>query len=270
MLDLHAERIADIALAKPEPAAGAFSVAPGVAMQIEAHGLGFAYGVEGHAFRGIDFSIRPGETVGISGPSGSGKSTLVKVLVGLLDRSEGELTINGRDIRDLDRASYRTALGVVLQDDQLFAGTIEDNISFFDPAHDPKKVLQAARIAGIEAEIMAMPMQYNTIVGSLGSALSGGQKQRVLLARALYRRPQIVFLDEAFDQLDLARERDIVAQLRALGIGVVLVSHRPESLRQVDRVVALGNPPDVIALRPRAAGAAHAQGPGSLGGPAGA
>ena len=263
MLDLHAERIADIALATPEPASTPIGMAPGVALRIEARGLGFAYGAEGFAFRAVDLTLRPGETLGISGPSGSGKSTLIKVLVGLLDRSEGDLTIGGRDIRDLDRASYRSGLGVVLQDDQLFAGTIEDNISFFDPAHDPKKVAQAARIAGIEAEIVAMPMQYNTIVGSLGTALSGGQKQRVLLARALYRRPQIVFLDEAFDQLDLARERAIVAQLKTLGIGLVLVSHRPESLRQADRLITLGDPAagaasGVIALRARVAGGTSA------------
>ncbi|HUN94366.1 MAG TPA: peptidase domain-containing ABC transporter [Burkholderiaceae bacterium] len=251
MLDLHAERIADIALAKPEPLPGAVTSGFGASLSIEARGLGFAYGVEGAAFRGIDFSIRPGESVGIIGPSGSGKSTLVKVLVGLLDRTEGELAIAGRDIRDLDRASYRRSLGVVLQDDQLFGGTIEDNISFFDPNHDPNKVKMAARLAGIDAEILSMPMQYNTIVGSLGTALSGGQKQRVLLARALYRRPQVLFLDEAFDQLDLARERDIIGGLKALGIGLVLVSHRPDSYRHVDRVVVLGDPGEVIAMRPR-------------------
>jgi ATP-binding cassette subfamily B protein RaxB len=253
MLDLHAERIADIALAKPEPPASAISTGFGAPLSIEARNLGFAYGVEGVAFRNIDFSIRPGESVGLIGPSGSGKSTLVKVLVGLLDRTEGDLLIGGREIRELDRGTYRRSIGVVLQDDQMFGGSIEDNISFFDPSHDPKKVKMAARIAGIDAEIMAMPMQYNTIVGSLGSALSGGQKQRVLLARALYRKPQILFLDEAFDQLDLAREREIVAQIKALGIGLVLVSHRPDSYRHVDRVVSLGDPADVIALRPRAA-----------------
>ncbi len=241
MLDLHAERIADIALAAPEAGAGAPSrEAPKVALAIEGQGLGFSYGVEGFVFRGVDFSVKPGETVAIVGPSGSGKTTLVKVLVGLLDRSEGTLTANGRDVRDWDRGAYRGRVGVVMQDDQLFVGTVEDNISFFDPQHDAQRVRACARLARIDAEIEAMPMQYNTMVGSLGMALSGGQKQRILLARALYRRPHILFLDEAFDQLDLAREREITEQLKTLGIGLVIVSHRPETVRAVDRLVTLG------------------------------
>ncbi len=241
MLDLHAERIADIALAKPETGAGAPpQEAPKAPLAIEGRGLGFSYGIEGFVFRGVDFSVKPGETVAIVGPSGSGKTTLVKVLVGLLDRTEGTLVANGRDVRDWDRAAYRGRIGVVMQDDQLFVGTVEDNISFFDPQHDPERVRACARLAKIDAEIEAMPMQYNTMVGSLGMALSGGQKQRILLARALYRRPHILFLDEAFDQLDLAREREITEQLKTLGIGLVIVSHRPETVRAVDRRVTLG------------------------------
>jgi ATP-binding cassette subfamily B protein RaxB len=244
MLDLHAERIADVALAKaealPAPAMDGLSK---VRFEIGARNLGFAYGPEGYAFRGVEFSARPGETVAIVGPSGSGKTTLVKVLVGLLDRSEGDITIAGRDLRDWNIGQYRAQLGVVMQDDQLFVGTIEDNISFFDPQHDPERVRECARMAMVDAEIEAMPMQFNTIVGSLGTALSGGQKQRVLLARALYRRPQIVFLDEAFDQLDLGREAQITEQLKAAGIGLVIVSHRPETVRTVDRLVRLGEPP---------------------------
>ena len=240
MLDLHAERIADIALAEPERNAPA-AFAPGAApLSIEGRGLGFAYGIEGFAFRGVDVTVLPGETVAIVGPSGSGKTTLVKVLVGLLDRTEGQLAYSGRDVRDWDRAAYRGRIGVVLQDDQLFVGTLEDNISFFDVEHDPERVRECARLAGIAEDIEAMPMQYNTIVGSLGVALSGGQKQRVLLARALYRRPQVLFLDEAFDQLDLAREREITERLKRLGISLVIVSHRPETVREVDRTVRLG------------------------------
>jgi len=253
MLDLHAERIADIALAEPEPTQPAGAQAPDAPLQIRAHALGFAYGVEGFAFRHVDFSVRPGETVAIVGPSGSGKTTLVKVLVGLLDRSEGVLEANGRDLRDWDRAAYRARLGVVMQDDQLFVGTLEDNISFFDPQYHPHVVRAAASIAGIDEEILAMPMQYNTIVGSLGTALSGGQKQRVLLARALYRKPHIVFLDEAFDQLDLAREREITERLKSLGVGLVIVSHRPETVRNVDRVVHVGQAPPAALPPPEVA-----------------
>jgi ATP-binding cassette subfamily B protein RaxB len=240
MLDLHAERIADIALAEPERAPAAALAPIAGPLAIDGKGLGFAYGIEGFAFRNVDFSVRPGETVAIVGPSGAGKTTLVKVLIGLLDRTAGSLTYSGRDVREWDRAAYRSRIGVVLQDDQLFVGTLEDNISFFDPQHDPQRVRECARLAGIAADIEAMPMQYNTIVGSLGVALSGGQKQRVLLARALYRQPQVLFLDEAFDQLDLAREQEITERLKTLGLGLVIVSHRPETVRAVDRTVRLG------------------------------
>jgi ATP-binding cassette subfamily B protein RaxB len=243
MLDLHADRIADIALAPPDAPASATAEPPAEALTIEARGLGFAYGVEGFVFRGVNFSARPGETVAIVGPSGSGKTTLVKVLVGLLERTEGELRACGRDVRDWDRGAYRKRVSVVLHDDQLFVGTIEDNISFFDPQHNPELVRACARVAMIDRDIEAMPMQYNTMVGSIGHALSSGQRQRILLARALYRKPHILFLDEAFDQLDLALEQRITTQLKQTGIGLVIVSHRPETVRAVDRTVRLGDAP---------------------------
>lgn len=244
MLDLHADRVADIALAQPEGSAELPAVAradaPSAPFALQGRDIGFAYGIEGFVFRGVDFAAKPGEMVAIVGPSGAGKTTLVKVLAGLLDRTEGSLTAAGRDVRDWDKAAYRSRIGVVMQDDHLFVGTIEDNISFFDPQHDAQRVQDCARLAMVDQEIDAMPMQFNTIVGSLGMALSGGQRSRVLLARALYRRPQILFLDETFDQLDLARERSITDGLRKTGIGLVIVSHRPETVGAVDRIVRLG------------------------------
>jgi ATP-binding cassette subfamily B protein RaxB len=231
MLDLHAERIADIALTEPEAQK---SVLPGEvgtgALTVEAKNLGFAYGPEGFVFKGVNLLISPGETVAIVGPSGCGKTTLVKVLLGLLQPTEGEVRVNGRNLADWDPAQYRPRIGAVMQDDQLFAGTIEDNISFFDTEHDPARVRECAKAAMIDEEIMAMPMQYNTIVGSLGMALSGGQKQRVLMARALYRKPQVLFLDEAFDQMDVVLERRISSALAEQSISVVIISHRKETI----------------------------------------
>lgn len=231
MLDLHAERIADIALSEPETAKPSL---PGDAvtgtLTVEAKDLGFAYGPEGFVFRSVSLAINPGEMVAIVGPSGCGKTTLIKVLLGLLPATEGEVRVNGRNLDDWDPAQYRSRVGAVMQEDQLFVGTIEDNISFFDTEHDPQRVRECARAAMIDEEIMAMPMQYNTIVGSLGMALSGGQKQRVLLARALYRRPRVLFLDEAFDQLDVALERSISQSIRNPDLALVVVSHRPETI----------------------------------------
>ena len=239
MLDLHAERIADIALAEPEATRSPMAVDAEGPLMIEAKDLGFAYGPEGHVFRGVNLRVAPGESVAIVGPSGAGKTTLIKLLVGLMEPTEGAVLVNGRDLREFDASVYRRQTGVVMQDDQLFVGTIEDNISFFDPDHDPAWVRECSKLAMIDAEISAMPMGYNTIVGSLGTALSGGQKQRVLLARALYRRPKILFLDEAFDQLDLSLERSISEGLARSGQAVVVVSHRPETIGGGYRVVHL-------------------------------
>jgi len=239
MLDLHAERIADIALATPEAAEFLAPAPAQLALTIEAEDISYAYGLEGFVFKGINCSIKKGETVALVGPSGCGKTTLIKVLVGLLPPTSGILRVCGADLKDLDVRSYRARIGVVMQDDQLFVGTLEDNVSFFDPAHDAEHARECCRLAGIEDEVLAMPMQYNTLVGNLGVALSGGQKQRILLARALYRRPEILFLDEAFDQLDLDREHQITDSLRAQGFGVVIVSHRPDTISKVDRVIEM-------------------------------
>ena len=243
MLDLHAERIADIALTEPEHSKPLLPFdAAGTSLTIEAKDLAFAYGPEGFVFRGVNLTVAPGETVAVVGPSGCGKTTLIKVLLGLLPPTEGQVRVNGRDLADWEAAQYRSRIGAVMQDDQLFVGTIEDNISFFDTEHDPQRVRESARAAMIDEEIMAMPMQYNTIVGSLGMALSGGQKQRVLLARALYRKPQVLFLDEAFDQLDVALERRISSSLGQQPLAVVIVSHRPETIAASIRMLELANP----------------------------
>lgn len=231
MLDLHAERIADIALSEPERSKPLLpSEAAGTSLTIEAKDLAFAYGPEGFVFRGVNLAVAPGETVAVVGPSGCGKTTLIKVLLGLLPPTEGQVRVNGRDLADWEAAQYRSRIGAVMQDDQLFVGTIEDNISFFDTEHDPQRVRESARAAMIDEEISAMPMQYNTIVGSLGMALSGGQKQRVLLARALYRKPQVLFLDEAFDQLDVALERRISTAIAEASLSLIIVSHRSETV----------------------------------------
>ena len=232
MLDLHAERIADIALAEAETASTTAAVfAEGAeAMTIEARNLGFAYGPEGTVFRNVNLLIRPGEIVALVGPSGCGKTTLLKVLLGLLKPTEGQVLVNGRDLRDWDLGQYRAQIGAVMQDDHLFVGTIEDNISFFDADHDPERVRACARTAQIDAEISATPMGYNTIVGSLGMSLSGGQKQRVLLARALYRNPQVLFMDETLDQVDADQEQVIRREVSSHVKSTVFVSHRAESV----------------------------------------
>ena len=210
------------------------------ALTIEAKNLGYAYGPEGYAFRNVNLQILPGERVAIVGPSGCGKTTMLKVLLGLLPPTEGQVLVNGRDLRDWDMGQYRAHVGAVMQDDQLFVGTIEDNISFFDADHDPERVRECARLAQIDAEVASTPMGYNTIVGSLGMSLSGGQKQRVMLARALYRNPQVVFLDETLDQVDATQEQSIRDQIVGRVSSLVIVSHRAESVVGA-RVIEISN-----------------------------
>ena len=243
MLDLHAERIADIALAEPESKSGSSPViaVTNEPLEIETRGLGFAYGPEGYAFRDVNMEIRPGQRIAIVGPSGCGKTTLLKVLLGLLSPTEGQVLVNGRDLRDWDIAHYRARIGAVMQEDQLFIGTIEDNVSFFDPDHDPARVRECAVLAQVDAEIANTPMGYNTIVGSLGMSLSGGQKQRVMLARALYRRPQVLFLDETLDQIDTTQENRIRDAIASIVPTSVVVSHRLESVKGLQKYFLAGN-----------------------------
>lgn len=231
MLDLHAERIADIALAEPE--AGGLSIGTVAAVagaqrepiSIEARNLGYAYGPEGYVFRNVNLKIEAGESVALVGPSGCGKTTLIKVLLGLLPATEGEVLVNGRPLKDWDMAYFRTLVAGVMQDDQLFVGSVADAIAF-GGEYDMAAIEACARAADIHDDIVKMPMGYSTFVGALGSSLSGGQKQRVLLARALYRNPTMLFLDETLDQVDVQQEERIRNAISERVSSLVLVSHR--------------------------------------------
>jgi len=240
MLGLHAERVADIALTPAETSLEAGYAGPLPVDCVEVKNLGFRY-AEGEpwVFKDCSLRIEAGECVAIAGPSGCGKTTLAKLLLGLLEPTEGTILFGGIDIRKLGLARYRSAVAAVLQDDTLFAGSIADNIAFFDPDATPLKVEAAARLAHIHDEVVAMPMNYQSLVGDMGSSLSGGQKQRVLLARALYRRPKLLVLDEATSHLDVERERQINAVIKRMKLTRLVIAHRPETLASADRVIAL-------------------------------
>ena len=139
-----------------------------------------------------------------------------------------------------------------MQDDQLFAGSVADNISFFDQHHDQERIERAARLAAVHAEIAAMPMGYHSLIGDMGSSLSGGQKQRLLLARALYREPKLLFLDEATSHLDVANERLVNQAVKELALTKVIVAHRPETIASADRVLVMEQGRIVQELRPQA------------------
>ena len=244
-LRVQAERLADIVLTEPEPElAGANSDpirrAAALAPMIEVAALRFRYGdSDPYILDGVNFTVDAGESVAIVGPSGSGKTTLLNVLLGLLPPSEGDVRIGGVSVLELGSEVLRRLVGTVLQDDVLFAGSIADNISFFDPQADSAWIEECARMAAIADEISLLPMGYNTLIGDMGSVLSGGQKQRILLARALYKRPAILFLDEATSHLDVVREKQVNQAVASLQMTRVIIAHRAETIATADRVITL-------------------------------
>ncbi len=242
MLRLQGERLADIVREAPEPidemprADGAVTRSPA----IEVRNLRFRYSPqEPYVLDGISLRIEPGESVAITGPSGGGKTTLINILLGILTPTEGEVLVDGVAVRGMGAAALRRMAGTVLQDDVLFAGSIGENISFFDPQYDPDRARECAEIAAIHDDICAMPMGYNTLVGDMGTVLSGGQKQRVLLARALYKQPAMLFLDEATSHLDITRERVVNRAIARLNMTRVIVAHRPDTIAAAGREIAL-------------------------------
>ncbi|HEX5340359.1 MAG TPA: peptidase domain-containing ABC transporter [Gammaproteobacteria bacterium] len=242
MLRLHAERVGDIVFTEPEVSAPLPRLGDTpIQGRIEIENLAYRYGdLEPHVLKDVRCCIEPGESVAIIGPSGCGKTTLVKLLLGLMRPTEGFIRIDGLDIQSLGLQEYRRHVGAVMQDDQLFAGTLADNISFFDPQADQAWIETCAKLAAIHDDILAMPMAYNTLIGDMGTVLSGGQKQRVVLARAVYRRPRILFLDEATSHLDVNRERLVNNAISQLNITRIIIAHRHETISSADRIIRLG------------------------------
>ena len=249
MLNVQTDRLSDIVMTEPEePAASMPAAAPvaGPALLagerppvrgagLRAVGLSLRYGDdEPWVFRNLGLAVPPGESLAITGPSGCGKSSVMKILMGLLPPSEGAVLVDGRDIRSGGLAAYRARIAGVMQDDGLFAGSIAENIACFDERPDPGWIRECAARAAILDDITRTPMGFETLVGDMGSTLSGGQRQRVILARALYRRPEILFLDEATSALDEPTEAVIAAALRDLKMTRVIVAHRPATVAHAD------------------------------------
>jgi ATP-binding cassette subfamily B protein RaxB len=241
MLRLQGERLADIVLSAPEPEVEAAPRLRDAPARLELQSVQFAYSdTEPAVLNRLSLSIEPGESVAIVGPSGCGKTTLLKLMLGIHAPQSGEVRVGGIPLRQLGMRAWREMIGTVMQDDQLFAGSIADNISFFDARPDAVWIERCARVAAVHEEIEAMPMGYHTLIGDMGASISGGQKQRILLARALYKRPKILFLDEATSALDVEREREVNHAIRQLELTRVLVAHRPETIASASRVIVIG------------------------------
>ncbi len=243
LIGLHLERLSDIALSDEDvsfgPSAEAETELKG---RIELKDIRFRYAPSDPlVLDGVDLVVEPGDHIAITGPSGGGKSTLVKILLGLVEPDGGEMLVDGMPLTRFGYKSYHEQIAAVLQEDTLFAGTLADNIALFDEAPDMERIAQAAQLAAIHADIARMPMQYETLVGDMGSTLSGGQKQRVLLARALYRRPKLLIMDEGTAHLDTEHEKAVNAAISQMGITRIIIAHRAETIAAARAIYVMQN-----------------------------
>jgi ATP-binding cassette subfamily C protein len=209
---------------------------------IEVSHAEFRYTPEGPPIlKDLTFSIKPGEYVGIVGPSGGGKSTLLKVLLGFEKLDAGKIFYDDKDLDDLDKRELRKKLGVVLQDGQLIAGSIYDNITITNSRIGMKNVRDVISEAGLEADIAKMPMGLYTNLMEDATTISGGQKQRILIARAIVNRPRILFFDEATSSLDNVTQAIVGESLAKLNATRVVIAHRLSTVVNCDRILVISN-----------------------------
>ena len=241
MLGLHLERLSDIALYEEDKSFGANAeIETELKGGVELRDVFYRYAPSDPlVLDGVSLIVRQGEHVAITGPSGGGKSTLVKLLLGLVEQEAGDVLVDGLPLARFGYKSFHSQVAAVLQEDSLFAGSLADNIALFDDQIDMERIVVSAMAASIHDDIARMPMQYETLVGDMGSTLSGGQKQRVLLARALYRQPKILVMDEGTAHLDPAHEQAVNAAIGAMGITRIIIAHRQETILQAERVLLM-------------------------------
>lgn len=257
MLRLHFERLADIVLTPTEgltqlvandsdddgelqssvPIAQGGDMPAGPA-SVQFKNVSFKYSeFARNVLNDLSFSSAGSKCTVITGKSGVGKTTIAKMILGIHKPAAGQILINGKPIEEINIESLRQRIASVLQGDVLFAGSIRDNIAFFDTEIDMARVEECARIACVHEDIERMMMGYHTPVGDMGSTLSAGQKQRVLIARALYRKPGILLLDEATSDLDVTTEEQLNINLSKLDLHRLYIAHRPQTIKFGDQVV---------------------------------
>lgn len=208
---------------------------------IELRDVSFRYGCRRNVLNALNLRIPAGATVAIVGESGCGKSTLLKLLMRFHDPKEGQIQVDGVDLRDFNLASLREEIGIVSQDPFIVNGTLRDNIALGTPDADMNDIIEAARAAGLEDFIHQLPERYDTMLGERGANLSGGERQRLAIARAILRKPSVLIFDEATSHLDTATERAIQESLRSVFAGktVLLVAHRLSTVREADLIYVM-------------------------------
>lgn len=240
-LPVYIERLSDIVLAKKQKQQLGRQTSTQL-NEVEFRNVIFRYSESDPVILdNISFKIRAGESVVFAGKSGCGKTTVLKLILGILEPTQGEIYFNGILRSRLSQQDLNRAVGVVMQDDALLSGSLTENISFFEPQVDQERLLESTKLANIYDEIAAFPMGFDTILGEMGTTLSGGQTQRVLLARALYKRPSIILLDEATSHLDDSNELTVSEAIRNLGMTRIIVAHRSTTIESAHRVIYIEN-----------------------------
>ena len=240
MLKLHRERVGEISLEEPEIEDLGSGIRAELRGRVEFRAVDFSYGKdEEPVLKNFSLTVRGGEFVAITGPSGTGKSTVIKLLCKLIEPVDGQILVDGIDLRRLDTVNFRRQLGVVMQDDDLFSGSLVENIAVGESNPDMEKAERAAQLAGIHDDIAKMPMGYLTLVGHMGASLSGGQRQRLMIARAIYRDPAVILLDEGTAHLDDDLQQRVLKNLCSFGSTIIWVTHDDRVSKRADRCVDL-------------------------------
>ncbi|HLJ27556.1 MAG TPA: ATP-binding cassette domain-containing protein [Candidatus Angelobacter sp.] len=238
-IEIHLDRLSDIVMAPPESSGDVRTLTPSSTRRLELKDVWFRYSDDDPwLLKGVSLLLDGEESLAITGKSGCGKSTLLKLMQGLLAPSRGSILLNSVPLSEVT-GQYRATIAAVQQVEELFCGTIAENIACFDSPLDMARVQESARKACIHADIDSMPMKYNTLITDTGLSFSGGQKQRILFARALYKEPRILFLDEATSHLDAETENKINRVVSTLGIARIIVAHRQETILSCDRILVL-------------------------------
>ena len=240
---LSIKRLGDIFNTKPEPAMDTSKARlPAIKGNVRLEGVRFRYRVDGsEILRNITFNIEPGMTIGIVGRSGSGKSTLAKLMQRLYIPESGKILIDGIDISLADPAWLRRQIGVVLQENFLFNGSVRDNIAIHYPSANMSDVVKVANLAGAHDFILELQEGYDTMVGERGTSLSGGQRQRIAIARALLTNPRLLIFDEATSALDYESESIIQSNMKKMcqGRTVIIIAHRLSTLRHANKIMVI-------------------------------
>jgi subfamily B ATP-binding cassette protein MsbA len=233
---------------KPEIADAVDAVPlPPLRGDVEFRNVSFDYNIDStvpggpRTLRDVTFRIKAGQVAAIVGPSGSGKSTLINLLARFYDPASGSVLVDGFDIRTAAADSFRRQIGIVLQENILFSGTLEDNLKYGKPEATREEIIEAAKTANAHNFIVSLPDGYSTVVGERGAQMSGGQRQRIAIARAIIKNPRILIFDEATSALDLASERLIQEAMERVmnGRTTFIIAHRLSTIQKADRILVM-------------------------------